>query len=206
MFFCGWLAFFSFFNREYRSMIGDNELSFLLYGAGALFLLGIVLSYLARSKGSSGDDTAQKLEKALPGAQCAQCGYPGCRAYAEAMANGTAPCNKCTPGGQDTVDTLAEILGVSVPTDESDDAIFTPRTVAIIHESLCTGCTKCARHCPVDAIKGKAKVVHSIIENECIGCAECVNKCPVDCIEMVRLEPTTANFNWELESIRFKGN
>ena len=113
-------------------MIGDNELSFLLYGAGALFLLGIVLSYLARSKGSSGDDTAQKLEKALPGAQCAQCGYPGCRAYAEAMANGTAPCNKCTPGGQDTVDTLAEILGVSVPTDESDDAIFTPRTRAYV--------------------------------------------------------------------------
>ncbi|MCK0526010.1 MULTISPECIES: RnfABCDGE type electron transport complex subunit B [unclassified Anaerobiospirillum] len=185
--------------------IGNNAISFLLYGAAALFALGVILSLLARAGKNDGDDKADQLEKALPGAQCAQCGYPGCRAYAEAMANGTAACNKCTPGGQDTIDTLASILGVSVPADESEDAIFAPRTVAIIHESLCTGCTKCTRHCPVDAIRGERRVVHTVMENECIGCNECVNKCPEKCIEMVRLEPTIANFNWELHPIRFKG-
>ncbi len=185
--------------------ISPDALQFIIYGAIALFVLGIVLSILARSKGGGDDEIANQLEKALPGAQCAQCGYPGCRAYAEAMANGTAACNKCTPGGQDTIDNLASILGVSVPTDESEDAIFTPRKVAIIHESLCTGCTKCTRFCPVDAIKGSPRNAHSVIENECIGCNECVNKCPENCIELVRLEPTLANYNWELRPIRFKG-
>lgn len=186
-------------------LFGENELLFLLGGAAALFFLGLVLSILARSKGQGDDDLALKLEKALPGAQCAQCGYPGCRAYAEAMANGTAACNKCTPGGQDTIENLADILGVSIPADESEDAIFTPRTVAIIHGSICTGCTKCKRYCPVDAIEGSAKQPHVVIENECIGCNECVSSCPHNCIEMVRLEPTVANFNWELGAIRFKG-
>lgn len=187
--------------------INSNALEFLIYGALALFVLGVVLSILARSKGGNEqDELVQKLEKALPGAQCAQCGYPGCKAYAEALANGTAACNKCTPGGQDTIDTLAGILGISAPVDENDDAIFTPRTVAIIHESLCTGCTKCVRHCPVDAIKGSVRNPHSVIANECIGCNECVASCPAKCIEMVRLEPTVANFNWELPNIRFKGS
>lgn len=186
--------------------ISSNAIEFLIYGALALFILGVVLSILARSKGGSEqDELANKLEKALPGAQCAQCGYPGCRAYAEALANGTAACTKCTPGGKDTIDTLASILGISVPSAESDDAIFTPRKVAIIHESLCTGCTKCTRHCPVDAIKGSAKNPHTVIENECIGCNECVACCPAKCIEMVRLDPTLANYNWELQTIRGKG-
>lgn len=182
-------------------ILSHNELQFLLLGGLCLFILGFILSLLARSS-KGGDDLAVRLEKALPGAQCAQCGYPGCKAYAEALAAGSAACNLCTPGGQDTTDTLAAILGVSVPQDESEDAIFTPRTVALIHESVCTGCTKCARHCPVDAIEGSARMPHRIIENECIGCGDCVRNCPETCIEMVRLEPGLKNFNWDLHSIR----
>ncbi len=189
-------------------LLSTHELYFVLCGAVALFVLGVVLSYLAHKGSSNADPQAAliaRLEKALPGAQCAQCGFPGCRAYAEALAAGTAPCNKCTPGGQNTTDALAEILGVSVPVDDSEDAIFTPRTVAIIHESICTGCTKCSRKCPVDAIQGTIKNPHRVVEYDCIGCGDCVKCCPENCIELVRLEPTIANFNWELRSIRFTG-
>lgn len=180
------------------------EVKFILYGALVLFVLGAVLSYLASSQ-KQGSDLVKRLEDALPGAQCAQCGYPGCKAYAEALAAGQAPCNKCTPGGKDTTENLAQILNISVPLSDNDDDIFLPRSVAVIHQSLCTGCTKCQRHCPVDAIEGQVKNPHQIIAEECIGCGECVSKCPEKCIEMVRLEPTLANFSWELNSIRFKG-
>lgn len=185
-------------------MLNNNELLFLLVGALALFALGVLLSLLARSNKQGGDDLAQRLEKALPGAQCAQCGFPGCRAYAEAMAQGSAPCNKCTPGGQDTTEALAAILGTPIPTDASDDDIFTPRLVATIHSNICTGCGKCKRHCPVDAIEGMVREAHRINERECIGCNECVKTCPERCIELIRLEPTLANYNWDLHAIRFK--
>lgn len=184
----------------------EQELYFLACGAAILFLIGIIMSLLSRSNKGDGDDLVERLEKALPGAQCAQCGHPGCRAYAEALAAGTAPCNKCTPGGQDTTNQLSEILGVSVPESENEDEIFAPRTVAIIHESICTGCTKCTRVCPVDCISGRKREAHRVTERECIGCHECTKVCPVKCIEMVRLDPTIANFNWELNAIRFKGN
>lgn len=186
-------------------MLASHELYFLLYGAGALFVLGIVLSYLASSKQGQEGDLTDRLEKALPGAQCAQCGYPGCRAYAEALAAGNAPCNKCTPGGASTTEALAEILGVSAVGDDSEDAIFTPRSVAFIHKSLCTGCSKCQRYCPVDAIVGSHRDPHVVLPEECIGCGDCIKDCPEECIEMVRQEQTLAHFNWDLRAIRFQG-
>lgn len=185
-------------------VLSSIELKFILYGAAALFVLGAILSYLASSQ-KQDNDLVQRLEQALPGAQCAQCGYPGCKAYAEALASSQAPCNKCTPGGRDTTEALAQILNISVPVSESEDDIFTPRLVALIHQSLCTGCGKCKRKCPVDAIEGQIKNPHQIITEECIGCGDCATCCPEKCIEMVRLEPTLANFNWELGAIRFKG-
>ena len=187
-------------------MLSTPELHFALCGALALFILGMVPSYLARSQQQNGEDMATRLEKVLPGVQCAQCGFPGCRAYAEALASGNAACNKCTPGGAVVTEQLAQILGISIPTEDNDDAIFTPRTVALIHESLCTGCGKCTRHCPVDAICGAIREPHQIVVEDCIGCGDCLKCCPEQCIELVRLEPTTANFNWELQSIRFQGS
>lgn len=185
-------------------VLSSIELKFILYGALVLFVLGALLSYLAFSQ-EQDSDLVKRLDQALPGAQCAQCGYPGCKAYAEAMASGQAPCNKCTPGGQDTIEALAQILNISILASENEDDIFAPRSVAMIHQSLCTGCTKCKRHCPVDAIEGEVKTPHQVLVEECIGCEDCVAKCPEKCIEMVRLEPTVANFNWELRAIRFKG-
>lgn len=186
-------------------VLSSIELKFILYGALSLFVLGALLSYLARSQ-KQDNELVILLEQALPGAQCAQCGYPGCKAYAEALAAGQVACNKCTPGGTDTTEALAQILNISVPTADNDDDIFSPRPVAMIHQSLCTGCGKCRRHCPVDAIEGVARNPHHILTEECIGCSDCVNQCPENCIEMIRLEPTVANFNWELGAIRFKGN
>lgn len=186
-------------------MLSSHELYFVIYGALALFVLGIVLSYLARAKQDQGNDLVERLEKALPGAQCAQCGFPGCRAYAEALAAGTASCNKCTPGGVSTTEALAEILGVSANIEDNEDAIFTPRTVAFIHKTLCTGCGKCQRYCPVDAIEGTHHTPHVILEEECIGCGDCVKACPEECIEMIRQEQTLAHFNWDLQAIRFQG-
>lgn len=187
-------------------MLSSHELSFILYGAGALFVLGILLSYLASGKKGQGDDLVSRLEKALPGAQCAQCGYPGCRAYAEALASGSVSCNKCTPGGASTTEALAEILGVSAHTEEGDDEIFTPRTVAFIHKSVCTGCSKCQRYCPVDAIVGQHREAHEILTDICIGCGDCVKSCPESCIEMIRQEQTLDHFNWDLQAIRFQGS
>lgn len=186
------------------SYFAHSEIQFILYGAGILFLLGAVLSLLAGTRKEN--DKVKQLEAALPGAQCAQCGYPGCRAYAEAMAEGIAPCNKCPPGGTDTVEALAEILEISVPQDESDDAIFNPETTEFIHESLCTGCGKCMRKCPVDAIEKTVIGTCRVTDQYCIDCGECIAVCPENCIERIRAEPTLKNYNWELQGIRFKRN
>ena len=179
---------------------------FILIFFGCLLFIGILLSFLSKKENVS-DNIEKRIEDALPGVQCAQCGYPGCHAYACALAKGEAKINQCIPGGPDTVDNLAKILNVDAQQlkDDSDDMIFTPRTVAIIHKQPCTGCTKCTRVCPVDAIKGKIRMVHEVDMEECIGCGECVDICPVKCIEMTRLEPTIKNFNWEIESIRITG-
>ena len=186
--------------------LDSTELNFLIVGACCLFVLGIALSFLSRSQSGGSDELVKQVEKELPGAQCAQCGFPGCHAYAEALVNGKAACDKCTPGGVDTASKLASLLGVTLSSHEQDDAIFLPRTVAVIHESTCTGCTKCAKHCPVDAISGAPRQAHQVDEQYCIGCNDCVKRCPVNCIELIRLEPTVANFNWDLNSIRFQRN
>lgn len=189
-------------------MITDsNEILFIIYFFAALLILGIILSLLARDKGGEDENSLEKrLERALPQVQCAQCGYVGCKEYARAMAAGEVGCNKCTPGGPDTINDLAEILGIDPPEDnEGDDMLFVPRTVAFVHSSACTGCTKCKRVCPVDAISGAARQAHLVDPEECIGCNDCVKICPENCIELIRLDPTVNNFNWEIKSIKITG-
>lgn len=173
-----------------------------------LFIIGIALSLLAKKDATTGNDLEKRVEKALPGVQCAQCGYPGCQAYAQAVIKGEAKIDKCIPGGPDTVNTLASILNIDPQSlnADSDDMLFATRKVALIHKSLCTGCTKCSRVCPVDAINGKVRQIHSVDSEECIGCGDCIKVCPEKCIEMIRLEPTLKNFNWEIESMRIIGD
>ncbi len=185
-------------------MLSQDEFNFVIYLGISLFALGLLLSLLARAS-FKGSDLAHRLEKALPGAQCAQCGYPGCSAYAKAVAEGEVTCDKCIPGGEDTIKELATILGIEPPVTQGEDSIFAPRKIAFIHRSVCTGCHRCARHCPVDAIVGDIKQPHYVLSEECIACGDCLKQCPEECIEMVSQELQLKNFNWNIQSIRITG-
>ncbi|OPA92375.1 electron transport complex subunit RsxB [Pseudomonas fluorescens] len=124
----------------------------------------------------------QRIDALLPQTQCGKCGHPGCKPYAEGIALGEA-INKCPPGGQETIAGLAQLL--RVPVLELDTSRGkAPAQVAYIREAECIGCTKCIQACPVDAIVGAAKLMHTVIMDECTGCDLCVAPCPVDCIEM----------------------
>ena len=124
----------------------------------------------------------QRIDALLPQTQCGKCGHPGCKPYAEGIASGE-PINKCPPGGSETIAALAELLKVPVlELDVSRGAA--PAQIAFIREAECIGCTKCIQACPVDAIVGAAKLMHTVIVDECTGCDLCVAPCPVDCIEM----------------------
>lgn len=127
------------------------------------------------------------IEALLPQTQCGKCKHPGCRPYAEAVAQGES-INHCVPGGQDTIDALGALLGeIPLPLDPSYGKTPSNRQVAVIRESECIGCTKCLQACPVDAIVGAAKYTHTIIRSECTGCDLCIAPCPVDCIDLVDL-------------------
>ena len=124
----------------------------------------------------------QRIDALLPQTQCGKCGHPGCKPYAEGIASGE-PINKCPPGGSETIAALAELL--KVPVLELDISRGSaPAQIAYIREAECIGCTKCIQACPVDAIVGAAKLMHTVIIDECTGCDLCVAPCPVDCIEM----------------------
>ncbi|EJM16182.1 electron transport complex, RnfABCDGE type, B subunit [Pseudomonas sp. GM18] len=124
----------------------------------------------------------QRIDALLPQTQCGKCGHPGCKPYAEGIASGE-PINKCPPGGSETIAALAELL--KVPVLELDVSRGSaPAQIAYIREAECIGCTKCIQACPVDAIVGAAKFMHTVIVDECTGCDLCVAPCPVDCIEM----------------------
>lgn len=145
------------------------------------------------------DPIVDQIDSILPQTQCGQCGYPGCRPYAEAIANGDA-INKCPPGGEATIEKLADLMGVEVP-DSAHDLSDNVKKVAFIHEDMCIGCTKCIQACPVDAIVGGTKAMHTVIKDQCTGCDLCVSPCPTDCIEMVPVEDTTDTWKWQLNSI-----
>ncbi|BET09142.1 electron transport complex subunit RsxB [Pandoraea sputorum] len=128
---------------------------------------------------------AQRIDALLPQTQCTKCGYAGCRPYADAIANGQASYNQCPPGGAEGVERLAKLLGRPVIALNPENGVERPRPRALIDESLCIGCTLCIQACPVDAIVGAAKLMHTVIEDRCTGCDLCVPPCPVDCIDMV---------------------
>ncbi|WP_281718248.1 electron transport complex subunit RsxB [Pandoraea apista] len=128
---------------------------------------------------------AQRIDALLPQTQCTKCGYAGCRPYADAIASGQASYNQCPPGGAEGVERLAKLLGRPVIPLNPENGAARPRPRAVIDESLCIGCTLCLQACPVDAIVGAAKLMHTVIEDRCTGCDLCVPPCPVDCIDMV---------------------
>ena len=167
-----------------------------LVGLGILF--GAILGYAAVAFKVEADPIIDQIDAILPQTQCGQCGHPGCRPYAESIANGGA-INKCPPGGQATINNLAKLLDVEAPAldDEHGEESELPK-VAYIREDECIGCTKCIQACPVDAILGAAQVMHTVIASECTGCDLCVEPCPVDCIDMLTVDVGLSDWQWEL--------
>jgi electron transport complex protein RnfB len=156
-------------------------------------VFGLLLGYSAIRFKVEGDPVADQVESLLPQTQCGQCGYPGCRPYAEAVARGEEEINRCVPGGEATVRTLADLLGrdpVALAVEEK------PPAVAVIDEQTCIGCTLCLQACPVDAIVGAPKQLHGIIAAECTGCELCLPPCPVECIHMVPVGTDIPHWRW----------
>ena len=139
---------------------------------------------------------ADRIEDVLPQTQCTKCGYDGCRPYAEAIAASAAQINQCPPGGAEGIARLSSVTGHKVIPLNPVNGLERPRAVAYIDESLCIGCTLCIQACPVDAIVGAAKQMHTIVPELCTGCDLCVNPCPVDCIVMYPVSETTGWQAW----------
>jgi len=152
-------------------------------------LSGLGLGFAAIRFRVDSDPLTDRIDALLPQTQCAQCGYPGCRPYAAAVAAGDADINQCPPGGADTVRALADLLGREPIPLNPENGSEKPLRAAVIDEQRCIGCTLCIQACPVDAIVGAARLMHTVITAECTGCDLCLPPCPVDCIDMV--EPET---------------
>ncbi len=163
---------------------------------GLAIIFGAILGFAAIRFKVDGDPIVEQIDAILPQTQCGQCGYPGCRPYAEAIAKGDA-INKCPPGGESTIGILADLLGREAISLDAEHGEIKPKTVAYIREEECIGCTKCIQACPVDAILGAAKQMHTIITDECTGCDLCLDPCPVDCIDMLPIETTPKTWKWE---------
>jgi len=157
-----------------------------------------VTYYRKKTKGAIVIDQINAL---LPQTQCGRCGFKGCRPYAEAIASGQADINQCPPGGDEGVIELANLLGMKPKPLNTQFGIYKPRHIALIIEQDCIGCAKCIAVCPVDAILGAAKFMHTVIASECTGCELCVAPCPVDCIIM---KPLISNNDTGDGSVRNK--
>ena len=167
-----------------------------LVGLGAVF--GAVLGFAAVRFKTEGNPIVEQINDLLPQTQCGQCGHPGCRPYAEAIANGGEPINKCPPGGEAGIQALAALLDVEVIPLDEEHGEEKAKSVAFIREAECIGCTKCIQACPVDAILGAAKQMHTVIASECTGCDLCLEPCPVDCIDMVSEPENLQSWHWPL--------
>jgi electron transport complex protein RnfB len=135
---------------------------------------------------------ADQIDAVLPQTQCGQCGYAGCKPYAIAIASGEADINQCPPGGEEGIRKLADLLGVEFK-PFGEGVVLKAKAVAFIDEAICIGCTLCLQACPVDAITGAAKQMHTIIALECTGCELCLAPCPVNCISMQPIPLTMQN-------------
>lgn len=155
---------------------------------------GLGLGWAAGKFKIESDPVVDQVNDLLPQTQCGQCGYPGCRPYAEAISREEAAINQCPPGGESGIQALADLLGVEALPLDPEFGEEKPRTVAVIDEATCIGCTLCIQACPVDAIVGATKQMHTVIESECTGCDLCLPPCPVDCIEMVPKPRTPATW------------
>jgi electron transport complex protein RnfB len=168
----------------------------LLVMSAIALMLGASLGYAAVHFKVEGNPLVDQIDAVLPQTQCGQCGFPGCRPYAEAIAKGEAETNLCPPGGEGGAKKLADMLGREYRPLSGEHAPEKPRTTAFIDEQTCIGCTLCIQACPVDAIIGAAKQMHTVVDALCTGCELCLPPCPVDCIAMIPAPRTVRNWKW----------
>ena len=168
----------------------------LVMALGAI-VLGAALGYASVKFKVEGDPLVEKIDAILPQTQCGQCGFPGCKPSATAIAAGEADINCCPPGGEDGIRKLAELLGREVKSLSAEHGVEKPKSVAFIDENTCIGCTLCIQACPVDAIVGAAKQMHTIVAPLCTGCELCLPPCPVNCISMVPIGESVETWKWK---------
>lgn len=168
-------------------------LSAIVILTGLGLILGLSLGIAGKYLRVEADPIVEKVEALLPGSQCGQCGFPGCKPAAEAMASGAAPVTLCPPGGTALIEQLAKLLGIDVDLSQTQDAEI---MVARVTEDTCTGCTRCFKVCPTDAIVGAPKQIHAVVADACIGCKKCVGVCPTECLQMHPLEVTLRDWRW----------
>ena len=168
-------------------------LTLLIFALVSAFM-GYALGWLSEAPGKGNPRTTliDHVNALLPQTQCTQCSYTGCRPYAEAIIDDNIAINRCPPGGDQTIVALADLLGREVLPLDTSIGTEKPPLVARIVEAHCIGCTLCIDACPVDAIVGAARLMHTVIESDCTGCELCLPPCPVDCIE---LDPVVANWS-----------
>jgi electron transport complex protein RnfB len=155
-------------------------------------ILGALLGYAAKLFHVEGDPLVEEVSQLMPGTQCGQCGFAGCTPAAEAIVSGAASVTCCPPGGKQLAETLAGKLNVSIDLDAMNDApVF-----AQINASQCTGCTRCFKVCPTDAIMGANKQIHVVMSDACTGCGSCHKACPENCIAMQPALETLDTWNW----------
>jgi len=165
----------------------------ILIFAGLALLIGVILALASRYFHVDGDPLADNIDALLPQTQCGQCGFPGCRPYANAVASQEAEVNQCVPGGERTMLEIADVMGVEPKEIEEEE---TAPMVAYIRENECIGCTLCIKACPVDCIIGAPKQYHTVITDQCTGCTLCLEPCPVDCIDMVAVSEPLEHWSW----------
>lgn len=155
--------------------------------------LGLLLALAARFFKVESSPLVDELEALMPGSQCGQCGFPGCRPAAEALASGEAPVTLCPPGGSALAEQFARILGVEIDLSDVEEPGL---MVAKVSEDTCTGCTRCFKVCPTDAIVGAPKQIHAVVADACIACRRCVDVCPTECLQMHAVPVTLKNWRW----------
>ncbi len=179
--------------------ISDQPITLIALGGLCLSFMTVLVIYLhhvAKKQHIAQRSVIDLINNLLPQTQCGQCGFEGCRPYARAITQGEA-INRCPPGGNETIIKLANLLNEQPEPLNPANGKITPFSVAIIREDECIGCTKCIKACPVDAIVGAAKLMHTVIIDQCTGCDLCVEPCPVDCIDMIPVQNHNAR-QWSL--------
>ncbi|MDT9587524.1 MAG: electron transport complex subunit RsxB [Candidatus Arsenophonus melophagi] len=180
----------------------SNVLVAIVIIAGFGLICGFILGFSCMRFKVTDDLIVDKIDNILPQSQCCQCGYLGCRPYAEAIIKSSEMIDKCTPGGEEVTLKIAELLNVELKTIDNKKLI-TEQQVAFIDETNCIGCTKCIKACPVDAIVGTRRSVHTVITDLCTGCDLCIAPCPTNCITM-RTIPGTIKIGRDISAMPIK--